>query len=436
LRLWRLATVAPSNSLAACDAELFEEPVVERRYLGRTVFVVSDPDGVKRVLLDNFDNYTGLPPVRRMFGRLLGAGLLTLEGEDWRRHRRLLNATLDARSIMADMAATAALAERTARRLADLPPGKKFAIGPPMQSLLAQSVRRVFAGDDPDDGIGRTINAISHLPGRFHPRDFLPALPRLGGARPRAAYPVLERLIAERRDPARGGGSDLVRRMVEARDRRTGARLDDGEIHDEIVSLAHGSTMTTLRALTWFWYLLALHPSAEARLHAELDDVLGGRAPVAADFARLRYLSRAIDETMRLYPPIPVMLRLAVADDTLCGRRVPRGAIVAVLPWVLHRHRTLWDEPERFDPDRFLPERSVARHRYAYLPFSAGPRVCIGESLAGMQTRVIAAILAQGFRFRLAPGQTIEPTGGVVTLRPRRGIWMTAEPRTTPPRLS
>src|SRR6185312_12796013 len=193
-------------------------------------------------------------------------------------------------------------------------------IGPPMQSLLAQSVRRVFAGDDPDDGIGRTINAISHLPGRFHPRDFLPALSRLGRPRPRAAYPVLERLIAERRDPARGGDSDLVRRMVEARDRRTGARLDDGEIHDEIVSLAHGSTMTTLRALTWFWYLLALHPSAEARLHAELDDVLGGRAPVAADFARLRYLSRAIDETMRLYPPIPVMLRLAVADDTLCCR--------------------------------------------------------------------------------------------------------------------
>ncbi|HEY7992004.1 MAG TPA: cytochrome P450 [Stellaceae bacterium] len=427
--------VAPSNSLAACDAELFEELVVERRYLGRPVFVISDPDGIKRVLLDNFDNYTGLPPVRRMFGRLLGAGLLALEGEDWRRHRRLLNATLDARSIVADMAATASLTEHAALRLAAVPKGEPFKIGPPMQSLLAESVRHVFAGDDPDDGVGKTINAISHLPGRFHLRDFLPGLPRLDRWQSRGAFPILDRLIAERRDPAHGGGSDLVRRMVEARDRRTGARLDDGEVYDEIVSLAHGSTMTTLRALTWFWYLLALHPSAESTLHAELDEVLGGRAPAATDFARLRYLGRAIDEAMRLYPPIPIMLRLAVADDELCGRRVPRGAIVAVLPWVLHRHRKLWDEPERFDPDRFLAERSVSRHRYAYLPFSAGPRVCIGESLAAMQTRVVAAILAQRFRFRVVPGQAIEPTGGVVTLRPRQGIWMTAEPRnvTRPP---
>ncbi|MGH6980264.1 MAG: cytochrome P450, partial [Stellaceae bacterium] len=248
----------------------------------------------------------------------------------------------------------------------------------------------------------------------------------------RGAFPVLERLIAERRDPAGAGGSDLVRRMVEAQDHRTGARLDDREIYDEIVSLAHGSTMTTLRALTWFWYLLAMHPSAEARLHAELDEVLGGRAPVVADFARLRYLGRAIDEAMRLYPPIPIMLRVAAADDELCGRRVKRGAIVAVLPWVLHRHRRLWEEPDRFDPDRFDAERSTTRHRYAYLPFSAGPRVCIGESLATMQTRVIAATLAQRFRFRVVPDQAIEPTGGVVTLRPRRGIWMTAETRAIP----
>lgn len=403
--------------------------MVERRYFGRQVFIVSDPDSIKRVLLDNFDNYTGLPPVRRMFGRLLGAGLLALEGEDWRRHRRLLNATLDARSIMADMVSTAALAERTALRLAALPAGAPFKIGPPTQSLLAESVRRVFAGDDSDDGIGRTINAISHLPGRFHLRDFLPRLPQLDRWAPRGAFPVIDRLIAERRDPVRSERSDLIQRMMAAQDRRSGARLDDGEVYDEIVSLAHGSTMTTLRALTWFWYLLALHPSAEARLHAELDDVLGGRSPVVADFARLRYLGRAIDEAMRLYPPIPVMLRLATADDMLGGRRVPRGAIVAVLPWVVHRHRKLWDEPDRFDPDRFLAERSAARHRYAYLPFSAGPRVCIGESLATMQTRVVVATLAQRFRFRLVPGQAIEPTGGVVTLRPRRGIWMIAEPR-------
>jgi cytochrome P450 len=433
LSLPRLAQVALSNSLAACDAELFDELIVERRYFFNRVFIISDPDGIKRVMLDNQENYPGLPQIRRMFRRELGDGLLALEGEPWRRHRRIINATMDSRSVMMNgLAATVQLAESSAAQLAALPPGAEIMIGPVMHALLLDAVRRFFAGSDDDPAVGRTINRIAHLMGQFHLRDFLPGVSRLGVTVDRGKFPVLYRLIAERRQQSYVGGEDLIRRLLEARDRRNGDKLDDTEIYDEIVSLAHGSILTTLRALTWFWYVLALHPSVEARVHAELEDVLGGRAPSPPDFSRLPYLDRVIDETMRLYPPIPMMLRTAAADDVVCGRRVPKGSIVAIMPWVIHRHRKLWDEPDRFDPGRFAREASAARPRYAYLPFSTGPRVCVGESLASLQIRVIVAILAQRFRFRLVPGHLVEPTG-LITLRSRQGIRMIAEPRATPP---
>jgi cytochrome P450 len=181
------------------------------------------------------------------------------------------------------------------------------------------------------------------------------------------------------------------------------------------------------------WYLLALHPKVEEKLHAELDSVLGGRAPNPDDLAKLVYLRQVLDETMRLYPPLPLMLRSAAGDDTVCGRRILRKSIVAVMPWVVHRHRKLWPDPDRFDPDRFGPDRSsptgaAARSRYAYIPFGVGPHVCVGASLALTEILIAVAILAQRFRFRLAPGQRIEPVAWT-TLRPLHGIMMTIEPR-------
>ncbi len=194
------------------------------------------------------------------------------------------------------------------------------------------------------------------------------------------------------------------------------------------LTLALGGVETTLRSLTWVWYLLALHPWAEARLHAELDEVLGDRTPRLEDLPKLTYLRQVVDETMRLYPPVPVTLREAMVDDVVCGHKVRRGSTIVIAPWVIHRHRRLWRDPDRFDPERFAPEQIAARSRYAYLPFSVGPRTCIAAPLGMTQILIAVAILAQRFRFRLVPGHKVEPTGWT-TLRPNYGIRVTVEPR-------
>jgi uncharacterized protein YigA (DUF484 family) len=162
----------------------------------------------------------------------------------------------------------------------------------------------------------------------------------------------------------------------------------------------------------------------------KLDQVLGGRRPTVGDLAKLVYLRQVLDETMRLYPPLPIMMmRTATEADVVCGHRIPRKSIVGILPWVVHRHRKLWRDADRFDPERFAPAEVALRSRYAYLPFAAGPHVCVGASMAMLQLIVAVAVLAQQFRFRLVPGRPVEPTAWT-NIRPRHGIWMTLEPRT------
>src|SRR5437764_471933 len=328
LSSWQLFRTFPDNAVAACDEELFEELLVERRFFWGCLFVVSDPDAIHRILVENVDNYIRIPPVRRAFTFTSGSGMNHLEGEEWWRHRRTINPALDYRALLPDLPELIRLSEDMAAHLAALPPGQE-----------------------------------------------------LGAA----------------------------------------------ELRDEVLTLAAGA-QAPLRAMTWGWYLLAQFPAAEERLHAELDAVLGARSPTPEDFPRLVYLRRFIDETMRLYPPLPVMLRTAVADDKACGRHIPKGSFIAIMPWVVHRHRKLWRDPERFEPDRFAPDRIASRSRYAYIPFGVGPRVCVAASLAMTEIQIAIAVLAQRLRFHLVPGQTIEPTAWS-TLRPRHDIQMTVEPR-------
>jgi cytochrome P450 len=250
---------------------------------------------------------------------------------------------------------------------------------------------------------------------------------RGGAATAEASLPLIDRLVGLRRRADYDGPHDLLWRLAHARDPQTGDVLSDDELRDEILTLG-ATAATPIRVFPWLWYLLALHPAAEARVHAEIDSVLGSRAPTADDLPRLVYLRRVVDETLRLYPPAPTMLRTAAADDMICGRNVPRGAIVGVLPWVVHRHRTLWSDPDRFDPERFASEAVAARSRYAYLPFAIGPRVCIGASLAIVEIVATVAVIARRLRFRLVPGRTVTPIAWT-NLHPRGGLWMRVEPR-------
>jgi cytochrome P450 len=422
-----------ANSLAACDEELFEELFVERRFFWGRLFVVSDPDGMRRVLQDNTDNYVRIAAIRRIFRFSSGGGMVSLEGEAWWRHRRIVNPALDQRALRPDLAALIELTEEMARRLAEVPRGRQFEIGRTLQHLITRTTGQVWAGDDPE--IDAMVLRMGRYPERYSVLDLfsLPARLRfVERRRPSRSgleryYSLLDRVIAERRDPNYAGGKDLIWRLAHTPDRQTGRILTDAEIRDEILTLS-ATAATPLRAMTWLWYLLALHPWADERLADELRIVLGGRTPVPDDLPKLVYLRRLVDETMRLYPPLPLTLRTAAADDTVCGRRVPKGSVVAVMPWVVHRHRKLWQDPDRFDPERFSPEQARARPRYSYIPFGVGPHVCPGAALAMDEILITVAILARRFRFSLTPGQRVEPTAWT-TLRPKNGIMVMIEPR-------
>jgi cytochrome P450 len=181
-------------------------------------------------------------------------------------------------------------------------------------------------------------------------------------------------------------------------------------------------------ALAWTWYLLARHPEIAARLAAQVDEVLGDRCPGFDDLARLPLARMAVEEAMRLYPPVWGVGRQAIAEDTVGGYRLPAGAVVNLSPWVTHRHPAVWSDPDRFDPDRFAPEQAAGRPRFAYFPFSGGPRQCIGETFALVEAQIVVAMVLQRFRLGLRPGQVVEPEAHL-TLRPRGGLPMTVEPR-------
>lgn len=433
LSSWQLLRTFPANAVAACDDELFEELVVERRYPWGRLFVVSDPDAIRHIFQGNSDNYVRIPPVRRAFTFSSGGGMNHIEGDTHWRHRRTINPTLHLQALQANVPEMIRLAEEMAARLAALPPGQPFEIGRTLTHWLTRATGHVFAGDDPEiDGM---LLRLGRFPENYGPLDVLPlprwlyGIDRLRRSRSglRRYYTLIDRLIAERRDPAYAGGDDLLRRMAAASDRETGLALSAGELRDEVLTLSAGA-QAPLRTMTWGWYLLTQFPEAERRLHDELDRVLGGRTPAPDDLSRLVYLRRFVDETMRLYPPLPVMLRQALEDDEVNGRRIPRRSYIAVMPWVIHRHRKLWDDPERFDPDRFAPDGHGQRSRYAYVPFGVGLHICVAASLAMTEILVAMAVLSQRLRFRLVPAQRIEPTAWS-TLRPKHGIMMTAEAR-------
>jgi cytochrome P450 len=423
----------PTNSLAACDEELFEELFVERRFFWGRVFVVSDPDGMRRVLQDNTDNYLRLAAFRRIFEFSSGGGMVCLEGEPWWRHRRIINPALDQRALRPDLATLIELTEQMAGLLAEVPRGQQVEIGRTLQHLITRTTAYVWASDAA--GIGEMVLRMGRFPEKYSVLDLMPAPPwlRVFGRRRGSRtgvdkyYALLDRLIAERREPDYAGGKDLLWRLANTADRQTGKALTTAEIRDEVLTLS-ATAATPLRAMTWLWYLLAMHPWAEEKLVAELDRVLGDRTPTPEDLPKLVYLRQLVDEAMRLYPPLPLTLRTAAADDMVCGRRVPRGSVVAVMPFVVHRHRKLWPDPDRFDPDRFSAEQTRARPRYSYIPFGVGPHVCPGAALSISEILITVAILARRLRFRLVPGQAIEPVAWT-TLRPRHGIQVTIEKR-------
>jgi cytochrome P450 len=216
---------------------------------------------------------------------------------------------------------------------------------------------------------------------------------------------------------------------MSARDEETGGAMTDEQLRVEVTTFLLAGQETTSLALTWTWYLLSQHPPAQRRLEEEIDLVLNGRPPEYSDLVNLPYMRMVIDEAMRLYPPAWGFSRQALADDQLGGFRLPRGWLAFVIPYVLHRLPAFWEDPEAFDPERFSPERSADRSKFVYIPFGAGPRQCIGNQFALIETQLSVATFAQSYRLHLKPGHKVDPWP-LITLRPRFGMPMIIERRT------
>jgi len=401
----------------------------------RRGFLITNPADVRHVLQDNARNYHKSPLYQklRMF---LGNGLLTSEDEFWLRQRRIAQPAFH-RQRVAELAVemAAAARETAAQWQAPASSGQIVDVAEEMMRLTRTVVLRALLGGELGpfgDRIDQAWSVINEYIGQsFWSLGLMDWLPTPKKRRFAAARQVLRgavvHVIAERRRRP-SGHSDLLSMLLEARDEETGERMTDEQLRVEVTTFLLAGQETTSLALTWIWYLLSQHPGARLRLEEELDTVLGARPPGYADLANLPYTRMVIDEAMRLYPPAWGFSRQALADDELGGFHLPRGWMAFVVPYVQHRLPALWDEPEVFDPERFSPARSADRPKFAYLPFGAGPRQCIGNQFALIETHLTVATLAQRYQLRLAPGTIVEPWP-LITLRPRFGMPMIIESR-------
>jgi cytochrome P450 len=424
-----------ANPLATWADEHFSEPIVAGEGVLGRITVVSDPAAVKHVLVDNAANYRKDDLQKRVLAPGLGKGLLTVEGEEWKLQRRTLAPLFAPRHVAGFFPAMAAAGERLVRRWRRHD-GRQLDISLEMTrvtlDVLEQTIFTQGIARDPD-ALGRAITRYFEALGPVDPLDvfgFPDWIPRLGRWRARPALrffaEVVGELIDARRALIRGGGTpprDILTLLLEAADPETGKGLSDIEVSANIVTFIGAGHETTANALSWSLYLLSQAPDVRERIEREVDAVLGERAIAPDDLSRLVFTRAVIDEAIRLYPPVPFMSRAAIAEDRIGNLRIPKGSLVAIAPWVLHRHRRLWEAPEAFDPDRFMPERRAAVDRFAYLPFGAGPRVCIGASFASQEAVVVLASVVRAARLDLLEGHVVRPLHRV-TLRPQGGLPM------------
>ncbi len=392
---------------------------VARRYGGvvtlspRRIFLVTDPDGVKHVVQDNHTNYIKGPRYK-VLKPLMGDALFSSDGELWKRQRRLVQPAFQKKHHprMAEIisCATSGMLDRWEANAAA---GRAFdARGEVILLTLEILLRSMFSGDL----IGHELELREAVIEYEKHMDLVSAVnsaklpswfPSAGRRRFQGAVHALEefifRVVNERRRTKTDNG-DLVSLLLWARDEETGQSMSDRQIRDELMTMLQAGHDTVSDAVAWTWFLMAKHPDVRELVEQEVDSVLGAQPPRFEDLARLTYTERVIQESMRVYPPAWVFARTPVEDDVICGYHIPAKSLVVISPYVTHRLPELWENPETFDPDRFLPERSEGRPRFAYYPFSAGPRQCVGASLAMLETQMIIAMTAQRYQLAADPG--------------------------------
>jgi cytochrome P450 len=390
--------------------------------------LVFHPDGVRHILQENHVNYRKGGISQQVLRLTLGNGLLTNNGDSWLRQRRLIQPVFHRERLAAYSRLMTTSARAWSEHITSDPP-QPLDLFQEMSGLTLTIVGQALFGTDMlvhKERVFQATSAINHLEAQAFYVPGLLSLPtpqrqRLYAARA-ALYAVVDALIAKRREGS--PENDLLTMLLQTRDAETGEGMTDQQVRDEVMTLLAAGHETTSNALCWTLMLLAQHPDIEARLREEYQQVLGGRAPQMEDLPQLTFARMVLEESMRLYPPAWAFARSAIAEDEMGGYRIAKGAYVLLFPYVTHRHPDFWEQPEVFDPKRFAPERTNARHRFAYLPFGGGPRVCIGNQFAFTEAQLVLATILPRYQFRLLPGAEMVPEP-LITLRPRGGPWWT-----------
>jgi cytochrome P450 len=397
-------------------------------------YFIAHPADIEAVL-KNKDMTKGV--ISQQLRVLTGNGLITNEGESWRQQRRLAQPAFHrSRLVMLSGMITDAAAEMTEEWQSLAHSGKQFDMMGEMMRLTLKVIGQMLfsvdlsdAAEDVKEALEVALEYVTQRSLQIFPLPVWVPTPRNLQFRRelRRLDKLVIHLIEERRRSGEDCG-DLLSMLLAAVDEESGASMSDQQLRDEIITLVLAGHETTALVLTWTWYLLAQHPEAERKLQSELESVLAGRPPSVEELPSLPYTRLVIEESMRLYPPAWAIGRQTSRNETIRGYAIQANSPIIILPYVTHRHPDFWDNPDRFDPERFLPERAAGRPRFAYFPFGGGQRLCIGSHLAMMEAQLILATLAQRFRVRLVPGQPVE-LDPLVTLRPRYGILATLETR-------
>jgi cytochrome P450 len=399
---------------------------VRVRFMGQTFYLLSNPDLIEYVLVENNLNFTKTRLLRRN-RRLLGEGLLTSEGEFWRRQRRLAQPAFHRKRVAAYGEVMAAFAERSLEGWRD---GETIDVHEQMMRLTLEVVAKCLFDADvraEANDVGRAMKvALEDFSSQRRLIRIPKSIPTPHNLRfERAARrldEIVHAIIEEHRKSGDEDSGDLLSMLMLAED-ESGHRMTNKQLRDEVMTLFLAGHETTANVLSWTFWLLSLNAEADAKLAAELGRVLGGRVPTVVDLPNLPYVERILKESMRLYPPAWVMGREAIGGCEVGGYRMPTGTTALMSQWVVHRDPRYHHDAERFDPDRWTAEYEEGLPRFAYFPFGGGPRQCIGASFAMTEARLILATIAQRFRMELAPGQRVEPYASV-TLRPKAGMRM------------
>jgi cytochrome P450 len=395
------------------------------------LYCVFHPDGVKAVLAGSRESYSKGNRFYKQIAQAFGRGLLTSEGELWRRQRRLVQPLFTRKQVAAYAELMAEEASSVADRWDHATRAGEDTVdaNAAMVRLALRVVGRAIFGDDVAKTSHVLDSAFPVLNRHTFRRAMSPLAPPASWPTPdnrraaraqRALYEVVDGLITHRQQ-AGADGDDLISRLLRARDPETGEAMDAQQVRDEALIFLLAGHETTSTAMTFTLHLLGRHAGEQQLVHNELDAVLGGRAPTLDDAPALERTAMAIKEAMRLYPPAYALGRLSVTDNEICGYLIPAGSFVAVSQFATHRHPQFWENPETFDPARFASEREAGRHPYAYFPFGGGPRACIGSHFGMLEAMIAVALLLQRFQIRSHQENVPLDTEGI-TLRPRGAV--------------